>query len=332
MPAISVLMPVYNAAPFLKEAVDSILNQTFNDFEFLIFNDGSTDNSKEILSSYTDPRISLIDFDKNQGYVRLLNLGLEMATGKYIARMDADDVSVDSRFEKQYNFLEQNPEYILCGSAFAIIDTGRKIDLPTQNDEIKLKMLTITPFCHPSVLIRTEALARNKMRYDERYAPAEDIEMWVQLSDFGKFHNFEEILLLYRLHDNNISFRKRTPEQEYFFRQTQKKYISKFFVDAGLTNEEEDKLYDLLLGNHLDYHTLLKIRDVLQKIIAGNFNYTVETKEVHSFLEQFFFNRCTTSTHLGMKVFFLQNLVSFNKIPMIMNLKFLVKSLIRYQG
>jgi len=331
MPAISVLMPVYNAGQFLKEAVDSILNQTFTDFEFLIFNDGSTDDSKKILSAYTDPRIRLMNFDINQGYVPLLNLGLEIARGEYIARMDADDVSAVTRFQKQYEFLQQHPDYILCGSRYTIIGTGRKFNLPIDDHEIKLRMLCSNPLCHPSILVRKEILSRNNIRYDERHMPSEDFEMWTQLSDFGKFYNFSESLLFYRLHNNNISFRKQTQEQEGFFRLTRKKYISKFFRNTGLTDFGEATLYELFSGNYSDYKDLLKFRDLLQKIIKANYRYAVRSDEVHSFLEQCYFNQCTASTRLGIKAFLLGNEFGFYKIPWMLNLKLLIKSVIRYQ-
>src|ERR1017187_7276972 len=118
-PYITVLMPVYNAAPFLREAIDSILNQTFKNFELLIINDGSTDNCEEIILTYKDPRIRYIKNETNIKLISTLNKGIKLSKGKYIVRMDADDISFPDRIEKQVNYMETNPAIALCGTWFS---------------------------------------------------------------------------------------------------------------------------------------------------------------------------------------------------------------------
>src|SRR5687768_2170096 len=121
MPVISVIMPVYNTAAYLRESIESILTQTFKDFEFIIINDGSADNSEEIILGYNDQRIKYLKNEVNKGYVFSLNRALKIATGKYIARLDSDDLSLPGRLMAQYNFMENHPQVIVCGCAFESI-------------------------------------------------------------------------------------------------------------------------------------------------------------------------------------------------------------------
>ena len=115
-PQISVVMPAYNAEKYITEAIDSILFQTFKDFEFIIINDASTDSTKDIIESYKDPRIKLVNNEQNKGVAKSLNIGISVACGKYIARMDADDIALPERFQKQFDFMEQHPNIDVCGS------------------------------------------------------------------------------------------------------------------------------------------------------------------------------------------------------------------------
>jgi len=148
-PVISVLMPVFNAEKDLRQAIDSILNQSFTDFEFLIINDGSTDDSVNIIRSFTDPRIRLIQNPQNLGLVPTLNRGLAEACGKYIARMDADDISEPERFASQIVLLEKTPADI-CGGLFRIIDSEGKVtgnvSVPFQSDELVACLSNTVPF------------------------------------------------------------------------------------------------------------------------------------------------------------------------------------------
>ena len=205
---ISVIMPVFNAAAYLKEAVDSILEQTFTDFEFLIFDDGSTDDSRSILQSYTDPRIRLFLQDENTGYVRHLNRGLEMARGEYVFRMDADDISLPSRFAKQVAFLDQHPEVGLCGAWIRTIDTPPKtVQRPSRHEDIVLSLLNSPTFCHPAVAFRTSLIRKHRLSYKEAYLYAEDYELWAQITNYTKVAILPEVLLLYRIHQTNVSIK-----------------------------------------------------------------------------------------------------------------------------
>lgn len=212
-PTITVIMPVYNSEHYIREAIESILSQTYTDFQFLIIDDASTDQTISIINSYNDPRINLIEKPKNTGYTRSLNLGLKKAKGKYIARMDSDDISLPERFEKQISFLEANLEYILCGTSYSVMGDDKKIAVPNSYEEIKLNLLWGNCIAHPTVMLRNEVLKKYYLKYDPDMEPSEDYDLWVQLLPKGKLHNLKEELLLYRMHNSSVS-RKRASEQQ----------------------------------------------------------------------------------------------------------------------
>lgn len=214
---ISVIMPVYNAEQYVGEAIESILNQTFIDFEFLIFNDGSTDNSAEIVQHYADKdkRIIFYNYTENTGYLKHLNEGIDKAKGKYIARMDADDISLPQRFDKQVQFMEENTEVILLGTGYKAFPNQDFVWLPQEKDaDIRVQLLQECAFAHPTVLIRTSVLKNNRLYYNQVYYPAEDYHFWVMLSSYGKMANLTEILLLYRIHEKQISNIQSLVQQE----------------------------------------------------------------------------------------------------------------------
>jgi glycosyltransferase involved in cell wall biosynthesis len=211
-PKITVLMPVYNCELYIKEAVDSILNQTFSDFEFLIIDDASTDKTVSIVQTYNDPRIRLFEKPVNTGLTNSLNYGLSIAKGEYIARMDGDDISLPERFAKQVAFLDANPDVVLCGTALKIIGTGNSIIFPQKNEDIKLRLLKGNCIAHPSVMLRNNKLKEFSFRYDPKTEPAEDYDLWVRLLEKGKLFNLQEELLNYRVHITQVSH-KRQKEQ-----------------------------------------------------------------------------------------------------------------------
>lgn len=208
-PAISVVMSTYNRAAFLPRSIESILNQTFADFEFIIVNDGSSDETAKVLNLFAakDKRIRVITNEHNQGLVYSLNLGLDLARGKYIARMDDDDVSLPTRFEKQYAFMEQNPDFVAVGSWIGRPDNEKKWPFHDETDPEKLKVvlyLNRVPISHPASFIRRSFLNEHGIRYSSAYKAAEDRKFWLDIFDAeGKIGNLPEVLLLFRLHGSN---------------------------------------------------------------------------------------------------------------------------------
>lgn len=206
-PAITILMPVYNGEKYLREAIDSILNQSFVDYELLIINDGSNDNSISVIESFKDSRIKLVHNEKNIGLAETCNRGLDLATGEYIARMDCDDVSLPDRLRKQFEFMESHPEIGICGTWAKVIgeNQGYIIKKPTTSLETKTSLLFSTCFIHPTVMMRKEVINNSGIRYKKEFDPGDDYVFWVEISNFTKFANLPEVLLHYRMHPRNIS-------------------------------------------------------------------------------------------------------------------------------
>ncbi|MGC1472778.1 MAG: glycosyltransferase [Psychroserpens sp.] len=207
-PKITVLMPVYNCENFVEKAVQSILNQTFTDFEFIIIDDASTDKTLDIVKSFIDLRISIIEKARNSGYVNSLNHGLSIARGKYIARMDGDDISLPMRFQRQVSFMDANKDVVVCGTNFNYLNKEGVKNNPILHDDIKIRLLYKNSLGHPTVMIRKSALINHRLNYDVSKEPAEDYALWVKLLGIGNLHNLDEVLLSYRQHDNQVSIRK----------------------------------------------------------------------------------------------------------------------------
>jgi glycosyltransferase involved in cell wall biosynthesis len=215
-PAVSVLLPVYNDRAFVQEAVESILAQTFGDLELLIVDDASDDGSTDYLMSLRDPRVSVFRNDENLGITRTLNRGLGHAKGEYVARMDADDVSVPHRLEVQVKCLEENLDIGIVGSSRILIDEQGAFvaaALATPDDlATRWKCLLGNPFAHSTVVLRRRVLDAHSLRYDESFETAEDYELWSRLMPRTRGLNVSEPLLRYRLRDGGIS-RSRRAEQ-----------------------------------------------------------------------------------------------------------------------
>ena len=213
-PEVTVLMPVYNGSRDIKVAIESILNQSFKNFEFLIIDDGSEDNSVEIIENYAaaDDRIVLIKNAKNSGIVYSLNVGIALSKGKFIARMDADDISMPDRFEKQINLLSSTNADI-CGSHWLVMNTNEKImgiNLVPMNKSSLITYLAngIVPFAHGSVIIRKEFLSTNNLIYGPNKF-SEDYCLWVKIfKKKGIFVNCNDILYKYRDYETSSSKNK----------------------------------------------------------------------------------------------------------------------------
>ena len=203
-PKITVLMPFYNGEKYLRDSISSILDQTYTDFEFLIINDGSTDNSIEIVKTYEDPRIRFVHNDINIGLTKSLNKGLRIARGEYIARMDADDISHPERFDKQIKFLDKNQDIGVCGTFAKTFGSVESIwKHPLEDDHIRAEMIFTNPFIHSSVVLRSRVLKEHKIFYEESRRFSQDYELWVRLSGYTKLANLNNILVFHRLHDES---------------------------------------------------------------------------------------------------------------------------------
>jgi len=249
-PKVTVLMSVYNGETYLCEAIDSILNQTLTNFEFLIIDDASTDRTLKILQSYEDPRIQLIRNCENLGLTKSLNKGIKLAKGEYIARMDADDISYPQRLEKQLFFLERNPDIGVLGTWTLNIDeTGKSVGsekFPVYPETIKISIIFGYSLAHPSVMMRKNIL--NLVGgYDENIRYAQDYDLWIRCLKITKISNYPDILLKYRIHLTKISKTNRRFQLE-----TGLDKLTKYLIENFNLTIEKKMLIFLLQSDNLE--------------------------------------------------------------------------------
>lgn len=271
-PLISVIIPVYNSALYLDEALNSILNQTIQDFEIIIIDDCSTDSTIDILDNIKDARIKIFKKDKNKGLIDSLNFGFKIAQGKYIARMDGDDISLPTRFEKQLHVLENNPEIQICGCwlrQFGKID--RIIKHKEFHEEIVARMLLHCAMTMGSVMMERKAVKIYK--FDISKIHVEDYDFWSRIAWDCKFYNIQEVLYLYRMHNTqvtevhkNIQLASDIPVKLFLFKKLN--YDQIVYSDELITKM-------LLLKEHIKVKELVLFIDWLKKIDFLNTKYKV---------------------------------------------------------
>ena len=211
LPLITVYMPVFNAVPYLSQAIDSILNQSYSNFEFIIVDDASTDDSWKIIKSYSkrDSRIIAIKNHINLGVSLTSNIAISKAKGKFLARMDADDISFTDRFEKQVNFLTKNPQTVAVGGQCIIIDDQNNIignkKFPTQHQKLKDMIFWAVPIQQPSIMINLNKLPKKFVWYTPNQSSAEEINLMFRFMLYGQIANLEDNLLFYRHLNNSLS-------------------------------------------------------------------------------------------------------------------------------
>ena len=277
MMMVTVLMPVYNASEFLKEAIDSILEQTYEEFEFLIIDDGSTDSSLNIIESYNDDRIKLISNTENLGIIKSLNKGIEMASGKYIVRMDADDISENNRLEIQINFMENNNDVAVAGSNGVIFLSEKPMikkatDFPKKYSEIKCTLLFESPIMHPSVIIRKNVLLENNYRYKDEHKATEDYGLWMEIAKDYKVVNISKTLLKHRIISSSLTNQalKRMNERIKVMKQIY--IIGLDYLEVKYSEDELDIHAEIALSASLKHfnYTKRSIKKWLCKLIDAN--------------------------------------------------------------
>ncbi|MCB2193112.1 MAG: glycosyltransferase [Deltaproteobacteria bacterium] len=232
-PAVTVLMPAYNCAQFVDEAIQSILAQSFTDFELLIVDDGSDDETGEVIRSFKDPRIRLLENRENLGVIKALNIGLEQAQGTYIARMDADDLSLPQRLAKQVAFMERTPQAAVCGAGMTTFSqqgpssTWLIVDDP---ERLKADLVFHMVIPHGSIIFRREQQRREGIFYSEDFPHAEDYHFLYQLSRVGEIRAVEEVLYRYRVHEAQTSTIHNDAQ-----RQTADKVRALILAEAGVS-------------------------------------------------------------------------------------------------
>ena len=328
-------MCVYNQDKYLHESIGSILNQTYSNLEFVIVEDGSTDNSLNLLKNYDyqDKRIRLIINDNNIGHAKSLNIGLNHCMGKYIARMDSDDIAMKERIHKQVVFMESTPEVGLCGTAIEFFDKKSGIKVyPEEDIEIRMNFLVGNPFAHPTAMIRSNIIKKHGIKYKENYIASEDFLMWVKISEVSKVHNLDEPLLKYRVHDSQLTSK---------------------LIDVQTNEKKEtcDYLYNRIgfKNPQFNYHEFIRILNNdytpnMQTLIANSklLSYAIEVNNSSNYLPNKRFNELIFgkwkhmthgSTRLGLsffKVFYNSPLSKWEDLDYLFKIKFFVKCLLKY--
>lgn len=273
-PLVTVFIPVYNCEDYIGECLDSILGQTYENIEVLLVNDGSTDRSVEVINAYSDPRIRLIENEKNMGIPYTRNVGLEEAKGQYMAIMDSDDIAMPNRVEKQVKFMEQNPDIDAVGTYYIkfIGNKTQKITTKfTSPEEVKAMLLFFDPIANPSSMVRLESLKKYNLKYNPDHFVSQDYGLWAQLSKYGKLAIMPEFLLKYRFGHENITKKSKRDKAE-----KRKKIINSIhedllqFYGINLTEDEMDVFNELFSYNYGAIKNISSISDVMNKLKLWN--------------------------------------------------------------
>ena len=258
---ITVLMPVYNAEKYIAEAIHSVLDQSFKDFELLIINDGSRDSSIDIIRSFTDQRIVVVN-QHNYGVAAALNTGIKLARGEFIARFDADDICYYRRLEEQYGFMKTNPDYVLIGSGADYVDQDGEFlfyngNLGHSNEEIRNSIRVNCPFIHSTVFYNT-SLVRELGGYETRAHHFEDYFLWIKLIERGKVLNFNKPLIAVRLNPESITIDEKLRGKRFI---ALKREI--LFETKSITEKQEQTLLKIIKNQDFSafkkysYHVLI---------------------------------------------------------------------------
>lgn len=267
-PKISVVMSVFNGEKYLEEAVESVLNQTFNNFEFIIVNDNSNDNSLELLNNYMDPRIEIINNRVNLGLTKSLNKALDRAKGEYVARMDADDICMLDRFQKQVDYLDRNKDISILGGCIQYVGSKNEIlKMPVTHSEIKCQQLFENVMAHPTIMMRQADMKKYSLKYDEHFLKTQDYDLWTRAIKVLNFANLTDVILKYRIHDNQITITQNNTQSK-FANEIIKRQLVELSVNL---NDKDLNIYlDVLENGATDIIQFTKFEEVLFKIIQIN--------------------------------------------------------------
>jgi glycosyltransferase involved in cell wall biosynthesis len=320
---VSVLLPAFNAEKHLRTAVESILSQTHRNFELLIINDGSGDQTEKIILSFADPRIRYIRNEKNIGLIASLNKGLEESKGEYIVRMDADDISLPARIEQQVAFMQKHIKTGAAGCWYYPIPfhIPNKVTGYTNPALLQTQLLFNSCLCHPATILRKKTLEENNIRYSPAHKHSEDYDFWIQLSKVSELNNVPEFLFKYRLHKNQVTSIHNS-EQKKNARVVRAAYLK----DLGFSfTEDELDTHNRISENSriVSKEQLDRIEKWLLSLVKQNKNYNAISQEHFNFImAKMWFDSCG-NTSLGLFAyhkFFGSGLAAF--FPLSSGLKF----------
>lgn len=273
-----VVMPVYNAEAFLDQAIQSVLNQTYKDFVFLIIDDFSTDNSYNIACSYKDPRIVLRRNSFNKGVIDTLNEAFNSVNCTYVIRMDADDVAVANRIEDQVGFMDKHPDIAISGTWYSTIGSDEVVKMPVNDAEISVHLLETTALGHPTVIIRHKIWDKCKILYRKSYQHAEDYAGWCEAKMKGcKLANIPSVLLHYRRHSSQVSS-KNNLHQSSNAQKIRFEYFNHYF--AGMPGFDQQVYRDLFTDELLDNERYSKAKIFYQNILGYNKNNKIFNEDL----------------------------------------------------
>jgi len=285
-PVVSIVMPVYNVEKYVSEAINSMLSQTYTDFELIILDDCSTDTSNEVIKKFKDPRIVYHRNIKNTGLAENLNTGLRLARGKYIARMDGDDISLPERLRIQVEYLETHPDIDLCSCAMEMFGTEQQVWIrDTDPEQVKITMLFFSPVLHASSIWRRESFSKNNLYYNQEAFPAEDYDLWSRAAFTCKLTNIPNILYRYRIHGIQVTKTdKRAGEK---VSQIQMNYLRKAL--PSLTEENIRLFVDQnIQGSYKTKEQVQELKTIYKTLLKANktdffFNSKLLKNSLHKF-------------------------------------------------
>jgi glycosyltransferase involved in cell wall biosynthesis len=276
MPKVSVLMPVFNGEEFIDQAIESILSQTFSDFELLVIDDASSDKSAEIVLAYKDTRIRYERNPLNLGLSGARNRAIKSSNGEYLAWLDCDDISLPTRLEKQVLLLDNNPSVGLCGTWVQTLGLDKEHiwEYPEQSEIVKSRMIFDDPIATSSAMVRRSCLPHDEPYFDLDYPTAEDYELWERISRQNVIVNIPEVLTYYRIHQKQTS-KKQLAKQEQAVWLIQSRQL----LDLGIRPSEEEKSLHMSIGVGWRFESkrssALKTEKWLCKLVNANKVYSL---------------------------------------------------------
>lgn len=327
-PLVSVVMPIYNAERYVEEALSSIINQTYKNLEIIIVNDCSSDSSMRIIGQMDDPRIIIINNKTNLGVAASLNRGFMEARGNYIARMDSDDIAELDRISLQVNYMEENPNVVVCGTAIRFIGNkkGTRI-FQNQYKRILVDLMFQCALCHPTVMLRRKILIDNGLNYEEDFEKAEDYRLWTRCSQYGAIGNIEDVGLNYRVHDSQVSnvYKKKQDKASDIIR---KEYLEAYKV--YLSEKEVSVFNKMCNNNRINTLEISLCLSLIKKIIRSlkdnnNFDTLYMIYALSGLLNKAYYNvdwmmtkKCKKAIlTIYIKVFYVTSIVLYKAIDII---------------
>lgn len=308
---VTILLPAYNAALYLRDSLDSIMRQAFKDFDVLLIDDGSMDDTSKIAIEYSniDRRIKYYKNEKNIGLIKTLNKGLSLAKGEYIVRMDADDIMFDDRLYKQVKYMDSNPECFVCGGQMEYIGglTGMAPILPQKYEDLLYLSLINCPLYHPTTIIRNSAIKQFGLKYNDSYKHAEDYKFWSDIifSHPNSIANIKDVVLFYRISNNQITA-KYSDEQDLISKIVRRENVQHVLVPYGIKLPEVvnceiiEKVSSLIRKEHIDAAEILTL--VLCMLYMSMENSYVRIKHFILSKDYSLFVKNSSRTKLGLSV------------------------------